>query len=672
MKFPLSLILYFLLALVLGAYAGWVGPVAFVGDSFFLADPAKYLAGRSLPGGATLFFFYRPLVSLLWTPLYFIPDPRAILLAIQALNILLYAATIFPLRHILRGYVGLERRAATVLAAVLLLAPMTLIYAPMLLTEAIFIPIFVTLAAVIFVREKDPRWRWDILCGALIGLCYLTRHAGSIVPLAWCFAELSRCLRAWGSWPAFFTVLKKALVTGAAAGCLIVPWMVTEALLSSSREGAGNSLMAELMSDHSKALMWAVNLAEYLFWSPLGFVTLVGLLVILTSPRQTVRDPLACFVLAAAGLAILTTVLFQGSHWGGNTLTLNRYVAPYGLPLFTIALAYMRGCSGRYLVIAGALILGFFLLGYPRTLEMHFPDYLAWQKAVRASAGGLSLALCSGMGVLAAILLLCFWRARMGAAMVILGVSAVVLDVGAARYWRNVSQGFSAPAFEAAATMWDSTRRDGAKVIADTQTFFDAGDRALMVRCFYPDQLPELPLAEVLTASRSAPILDIVTNCQYSEGRQFGNGCAAWRISDRSSSGLDFLARAYPLTGDVEKIQPNFSGHRTPASLLQGKGELTIECAGNVPKSLALRLNVISPRIARNLRIGNRDGKSLVRIPIPAGGKKDGWHEIEAPLQLNPGENVVELIAEGQPVKFGRRETRLLVASELSVRAIPQ
>ena len=121
--------------------------------------------------------------------------------------------------------------------------------------------------------------------------------------------------------------------------------------------------------------------------------------------------------------------------------------------------------------------------------------------------------------------------------------------------------------------------------------------------------------------------------------------------------------------GKLEIARSNFSEQRTPISLLQGKGELTIECAGNVPKTLTLHLNVISPKIAGNLRIGKRDETSFVQIPIPAGRMKDGWHEIETSLQLGPGQNVVELIPDGPLVKFGRRETRLLVDSELSMRA---
>jgi 4-amino-4-deoxy-L-arabinose transferase-like glycosyltransferase len=117
----------------------------------------------------------------------------------------------------------------TGLVAALIVAafPSHILYANLLATENLFIPLLLTaVAAFLFaVQGKQTRARYLVASGVLLGLCALTRPAVALVPAAWGAALL------WKRTAIRDTVFSIILV-GAAMVATIAPWTVRNAIVA--------------------------------------------------------------------------------------------------------------------------------------------------------------------------------------------------------------------------------------------------------------------------------------------------------------------------------------------------------------------------------------------------------------------------------------------------------
>ena len=658
-------------AVLIVAYVRFVGPVVFVGDSLLLCDPAKYLAGRSLPGGATLYFFYRPLVSVLWVPAYFLRSPESIVFGVQVINALVYALALWPIFFLLRYYAKLTATESLLAAVALLLSPCALIYAPMFLTEAIYAPIFLFLVLATWRRTQTPGVGWDIACGLLMSLCYLSRHAGSIVPVAWGAAEGARWIRNGQDWRARCALMKSAAVVVAVAAVPIGLWMIADRYLDHGQGGgAGTTLFGELGANHEFALAWAGNLLLYLLWSPSGFLILVGALVFLTSPAAFTRDSTAVFVLGTVMLAIASTVLFQGSHWGDRSLALNRYLGPYVAPLSIIAWRHAQGAAGRYILVAAVIASVSWSLGFPEGINTHFQDYLAWTKLAAPEPKWWRAFYHSIFGLGMALGLVCCWRRWRVAAIGALLVFTFAWDVGAAVFWRDYSIRRCQPALESASKVWTAARQDHAPLVADEQklTVFDR--EILLFQCFYPEQLPRAEFGRMPDLLKANPMVRMVTRSRFSTGGLFEPNAPVWEFPKTTDADVATLARIRPFP-DESLVSLQVSGQRQSAVLLNDNLILVADSAGK-DTAVELVLRVISPQVERTLRVADGSGAAQPPIQILKGTLKNGWREVRIPLRLQPGMNLINLNADGPIASIGRRETRMVIADKVDVRSLSE
>ncbi len=112
------------LAVIL-AYVSYTGLIAYMGDSFLLANRAKHLADQfnlNLNNGLVA-LIYPPLYPILIAFAYRFQDTHLIFRSILIVNALLAASQVFPLSLLLQQYSKISRKNAIWLAAVLVLSP---------------------------------------------------------------------------------------------------------------------------------------------------------------------------------------------------------------------------------------------------------------------------------------------------------------------------------------------------------------------------------------------------------------------------------------------------------------------------------------------------------------------------------------------------------------------
>jgi len=327
-----------------------------------VGDEIKYFdAAESLYRG--FFFFaqshhYPPLypISFFFTMVF----GDHIFEGIKLVNILLSASTVFPIYLLTRQFAG--RRLSLSVAFISLLTPYHLLFPGHILSENLFVPLFLWIMWITFTGPADSRQKpvWDLVNGMLIGCLYLTRYITlPLIPgflLAWWIKPFEKATGL------FRVSVKKVLhLFLLIAGLLIVffPWInlaIQEGLPVREALGFG------IASDSSPRQLTLYNLLMY-------FCLYLAYLVLISAP---VLNSLI------SGLAA-----FKWKKWRSG---LDRFVLQTAFVLSGFLAATARHSwrayynadgplriMGRYLTVFSALSLILGAAGITRQTKDHTP-----------------------------------------------------------------------------------------------------------------------------------------------------------------------------------------------------------------------------------------------------------------------------------------------------------
>lgn len=372
---------WLLAACATSAYALFVGPVAFMGDSYLLADRAKHIATGSFDLNNYGSLIYPPLYPLVIAPLFHLGAPATIHAALIVLNSVLIAAAVIPTWLLLRDHSRLEGVRLRMFTLLIALSPTWLTYVPMVLTEALFIPLLYWAAWFLLSTHRTGATRDYLLCGFLMAALLLTRSAAATVVLAVLFS--------WAlMFPSLTPVRRRSHAIGIIIGLValavpVISWMIVERTWVSYQGGTGGysagRMLHELLTTPAVQVIkvqWLLNAAIYYWAAPLSVAGALLAAGMISDRRLPWRDPFAAFGITVLVLGAASIIVVAPISYGGGVLTWNKYFAPYTGLITIIALPLAAGMSRRQLGLA--LALGFLplLVGSPYALACHFPDAL--------------------------------------------------------------------------------------------------------------------------------------------------------------------------------------------------------------------------------------------------------------------------------------------------------
>ncbi|QOJ14458.1 MAG: hypothetical protein HRU75_07310 [Planctomycetia bacterium] len=426
-------------------YALYVGPVGFFWDSHTLVDRARHLAERgTLDINNHPTSIAPPLYSVLISPALLNTDPGAALRWIVAINAILLSISFLPLYAWLRSYSRLPPNWAAAWAVAVSVAPFALTYAPFLMTEAAYYPIFYACCLAFSRAEARPTLARFALVGVSIGAAALTRDAARALLLAAAPIAAIRVLALWKSpRSALIVAIRYAVLAGATIG-ILASWGWFQQHFVRFNRGTGSlwSGVVAMFGDATDLQLhavWLLNCGAYLLLAPLAPAALLVIGAAVARPRLIPQDSTAAWLLLAILISAVVAVLLMPGAWGGPELTWNRYVAPFVGVWFAILLRHRRRITATPAIVGGLVAAGLALLGNPARLDCHFPDSLT-PLLTRLNPGAPPAWINAAVAAALVVGCLLMWRlGRRGHVVVLVMLAASSAWVGRenARNWRR-------------------------------------------------------------------------------------------------------------------------------------------------------------------------------------------------------------------------------------------
>jgi hypothetical protein len=362
----------------------WIGLVVFMGDSYLLADRAKHLilAGNLNVNNAVGSLIYPPLYPILISPAYLFHTPETSFRVILILHSLYVACQVWPLYKLLREYGNVPSPYAEWLACALSLAPFTLPYSCMMLTEVAYFPLILWMTYFYLRYQTQGNNADAIRAGVFLGLMMLVRTAASTVLVALTGASLLSIWQVRGE-----AQLLRARFTGFASsllsfGAIIGVWKIVESQLVAYQVN-GSYFTADdirIIFAESKRFdhhfSWLTNTIFYYLTAPLSLAGCFFYSIAFRRPRTLLKDPLFPFAVLTLIVSAITVVLVMTQSWGGRELTWNKYLCPYVFFIVLVAIRY-RSWFNRAQFRVSAIVLSLIFLAFkPSGLGCHFTDAL--------------------------------------------------------------------------------------------------------------------------------------------------------------------------------------------------------------------------------------------------------------------------------------------------------
>ncbi len=157
---------------------------------------------------------YPPFYSLLISPAFLFEDMEKVYGVIYIINAVLSSLIIFPAYLLAKEF--LNKRKSLMVATLVAVLPPIFTFSFYIMSENIFYPLVLLSLYLLFKSFKEREWRWDVLAGFGIGLCFLTKIiAIFLFPLVVILALLH-----------FRKQIKKKLVLLVVAFITISPWLI--------------------------------------------------------------------------------------------------------------------------------------------------------------------------------------------------------------------------------------------------------------------------------------------------------------------------------------------------------------------------------------------------------------------------------------------------------------
>lgn len=400
-------------------------------DELHYAQEARDVATGHFPRYNRIYApFVPPLYGVVQAPVRALAGRDGFRWWSRVLNILLLTSTLAPAWALARRFAG---PWWSVLAALFSVVSTGLVLGRYVLSENLFLPLFVWFALAVTRLCERPSARRALVAGLAFGLCYLTRSIvvatvpGAALAVLWALRSPRRTLLAGAG------VLVGAL-------CVVLPWRLRGLAFPAEAEveiafsyGQGLSVAGLQPIAHYLEWIWyTAGCAVIGLGLPVLWLGTVGLLEQGARPEPG-RRGFALFAL----VGMLGTVGLVGvatTQWGtGAVYKLHeRYLVPFW-PLFVVGFfACLCGPRVRWRLLAPAGLLAAGLVvwgspapfadGSPSVNGVDFPSLPLTQELVRlcgSPAGARGAILC-----LALPALLVLWRPRWAALPLLLGCAA--------------------------------------------------------------------------------------------------------------------------------------------------------------------------------------------------------------------------------------------------------
>ena len=499
----------------------YVGLVVFMGDSYLLADRAKHLilAGNLQLNEQLAALIYPPLYAILISPAYLVSEPATSFKLILLIHSFLVACQVWPFYRLLTGYSKLSHSSSLWLAAALALAPFTLPYASMMLTEVAYIP-FLLWMTVYFLRFQEEGAVMDgVRTGAFLALMLLCRTAASTVVLSVGGAVV---LSLWFHRADLAKVRSRLIAAGGlglAFGIVFGAWKLYEKLFIHYGNVGGYFTQDDIRIIFNEAkrfdhhFSWLTNTIFYYLTAPLSIVGCFFYSLIFRRLKMLLRDPLFPLAILSLLISAVTVVLVMTQGWGGRDLTWNKYLSPYVFFVIIVSLRY-RALFNRSQLRTSALVLSLLFLAFkPSALGCHFTDSLVY---FTSNSNPLHMPESVANFVYLAVVFIPAWlwlsplaKARYVAISITAAVWAISL-FGVARVYHN-SGDLNISNYAGAAQQALALAKSNPAIQAYYDPTFAAQDffGALRILFYWPKLVSPLPSAELaaVAAKSTAPII---------------------------------------------------------------------------------------------------------------------------------------------------------------------
>ncbi|MBI2105583.1 glycosyltransferase family 39 protein [Candidatus Woesearchaeota archaeon] len=364
MKWLKKLIFWYILFVIVKTILSYFvpSPTAF-SDSYYYMEMAKTFFHNFNFGGKELPHF--PLYPIWISIAYLFKNPVTIYTAIKILNSLISSTIIFPAWFLSKEF--MSKRVALKIAIMVSLIPPMFSFAPYIMSENIFFPLFLFSSYFLYKSAIEPKNKWSILAGIFIGLAISSRiiAIALLVPL----------FTIW-----FFDVLYLGREKHFKSKIILLVFLLLtlSPLIIKNFIDFGFTLLA-LVGRYSPGIEEPVSRGyPFLriiprFFLVLGYVILSSLVIYLLSiPSlfKNLRKNYKLFIFTLISLSsVLGLILIQvnhGIHWdaflfkglGGRLI--GRYLAA-GFPLIfilgSIAIFKKRNIPKKYLILSSLILI---------------------------------------------------------------------------------------------------------------------------------------------------------------------------------------------------------------------------------------------------------------------------------------------------------------------------
>ncbi|MFH1593049.1 MAG: glycosyltransferase family 39 protein [Candidatus Woesearchaeota archaeon] len=335
------IILYVVLVIVKSVLSYFIPAPSLFSDGYVYAKMARSLLyhGNFFVHGSAI-NYYPPLYPLILSLAYAFKDMNIVYFFMKFINVIISSLVIFPAW--LLGKEFLSKRKTFLFVLLVALLPTNFSSSAYLLSENLFYPLFLFFIYFLYKSFTEEGYRFDILGGIFLGLCYLTKIvAVSLIPMIF-FVFLFSLIKK------DFKQVKKKLVLGLVAFLIVLPWFIR----NWSIFGIPGVLPIEYLGEARNLVTYTANIGSFFTWIIfyLGLLALgLGVLFFIFSLRgwksllkdkQKIYFSLIClfssiFVILLAVNHNLTFVKYQTLFDWITGRPISRYM-DFVLPLFIL------------------------------------------------------------------------------------------------------------------------------------------------------------------------------------------------------------------------------------------------------------------------------------------------------------------------------------------------
>jgi len=220
-------ICYVLLVLFIFSLAALFSkPVALADDFIYMKMARSFFYNQGFSIADVPTHKYPPLYSILLSPAYVFNGTGAIYNAMMFINALLYSTLIFPMYLLSKEF--LDKRKSIMLSIISTIVPVYFLRNLIVLSENLLFPLFIFTTFFLCKAVFEEGYKFKLLTGFFIGLCFLTRIVAIIffpaVILIFVLFELYR--RDTTRFKSIVIGIKNWLIVCIISGVTILPWLL--------------------------------------------------------------------------------------------------------------------------------------------------------------------------------------------------------------------------------------------------------------------------------------------------------------------------------------------------------------------------------------------------------------------------------------------------------------